>query len=240
MPEWRAWVGSVWRGWPRLLSSDWNESLHPRDKDGKFAESAVTRVGITSQRPVGDVEHQTNREVFRRMETFKGTLVALPGVRNVSVKPGLGAWKTDDEATWRVAYRGNGEARKLLAATGAKYKQDSVLVMHRCTGDRRTCDPAVELHFEQPLNRAAMKQLNDRLGQAGFGGWTWGKVAGRTMLRVVSVPAWGGEREKHLVTMKRVSDEFAASGLAHARRTKFVRTEVFDESNYAAVAAGEA
>lgn len=202
---------------------------------GQFCSTRpVTRVGITSARPKGEPDYKDSRTVFRDMHVFRAQLAALPGVTKVSVTPGLGAWQTGAEATWIVAYQGNGAARRLLAVAGKGFNQDAVLLMHGCKG--ADCDPAVEFTFDTPVGKGAMQDLNNLLGAEGLGGWTWGKRAGKTVLRMVSVPAWGGQRDLHLSITSRLSKILSTTGgLKHRSRVKMVRTEVFEKGGYDAV-----
>lgn len=203
------------------------------DARGRFARGATTRVGITSARP-GQTEG-----IYARMREFEGELRAVPGVSKVSVREGVGAWKGGSEKSWIVGYVGNGEARTLLAKTAVRYQQEAVLVMGRCQGDRRACDPAVDLRFDHSLAVNEMAAINGVLGQAGFGGWTWGTVGGKPVLRVVSVPAWGGNTQKHLLRMRMVTHELTKQGHTHKYSVRWMKTSVLDESNYAAVIAGK-
>lgn len=205
--------------------------------DGKFCSDGAGgvghRVGITSARP-----GQTGG-VYAHMNEFTHDLRRVPGVSDVSVKPGIGAWGGGSEPSWIVSYVGNGAARKLLAKTAVRYDQDAVLLMGRCKG-KRGCDPAVDLRFEKRVTEGQMTGINSLLGSAGFGGWTWGKVGGKTVLRVVSVPVWGGKADRHLKTMAQVAGELSAHGHPHSYRVRWVKTEVLDRDNYAAVLKGKA
>jgi hypothetical protein len=91
----------------------------------------------------------------------------------------------------------------------------------------------VEFHFDKPVNSPLMDDIGQLLGSEGLGGWTWGKRAGKTVLRMVSVPAWGGRRDLHLSVTARLSTILAGVGLTHRRRVKSVRTEVIERGDYA-------
>lgn len=190
-----------------------------------------TGVGITSARP-----GKAPRQVFNQMRDFEGRLRGISSVTNVRVAPGLGAWEGGSEPTWVVSYRGNGEARKLLAETGAKYDQDAVLIMKRnCSGP--ACDPAVDFSFEGGVSLSAREAIHKILGSVGLGGWTWAKVGGKTTLRMVSVPDWGGDTVKHLEAVKAASEAIAKAGWRHRSKTRWVKTEVLTRENYMKVAA---
>ena len=201
---------------------------------GEFCSgSALTRVGITSQRPVGAEGHKSNRQVFHQMREFEGTLKALPGVTNVRVQPGLGSWEGGSEASWVVSYRGNGAATKLLARTAQTFDQDAVLMMKGCRG--RRCDPAVDLRFDRAVTIPQRNAIQQILVANGMGGWSWLKSEGKTVLRMVSVPAWGGNSRKHIRGTRNISAGLSKLGLTHRVRIKSVRATVLDASNYATV-----
>lgn len=202
---------------------------------GRFAQRGRcgdTTVGITSARP-----EKGGRAVFDDMRGFEASLKAVKGVTNVKVSPGLGAWEGGSEPTWVVSYRGNGEARRLLARTGKQFNQDGVLLMKPCRG--RGCDPAVELHFDRGVGGAARDAVHGILKTHGMGGWTWYKSGGQTVLRMVSVPAWGGDRAAHLAASRDISASLARAGLTHKARLRGVRAEVLTRENYDTVIGGQ-
>lgn len=238
---------------PHLLIPSYDSLLevnHCHGKGTKGHPCEGTRVGITSQRPKGttnadpDKAEKTNRTVFQQMRAFEAQLKALPGVSNVSVTPGLGAWQDDktkivgSEGSWQVSYRGNGAARKLLAKTGQRYDQDAVLLMHSCKGSG--CDPAVEIAFDRPVGRPVMDKIGAQLGARGFGGWTWGKRGGKTVLRVVHVPAWTDmTAADHVRTLQGLASLLAGEGLTNKVRVKAVKSEPLHKSEYADLIRGE-
>lgn len=65
------------------------------------------------------------------------------------------------------------------------------------------------------------------LTAAGFGGWTWYKRSGKTTLRIVSVPQWGGSREAHTQGMATVLNALRQSGRGHRVRALRVKAEVY-------------
>jgi hypothetical protein len=195
---------------------------HPRDAEGQF-----TRVAITSQRPVGDPGHQTNAEVFARMKQFHAALSTLPGVSRVSVKPGVGGWEGGSESMWLVYYRGNGEARKLIARTAKQFNQDAVLMLNKCHKGV-DCQPAVELSFTQAVSGAMRDSVHQMLTQHGIGGWTWMKRDGHTVLRMVCVPQWGGEAKKHQQATAEVSKRLSQQGLKNHRRVHPVAVSIME------------
>jgi hypothetical protein len=194
---------------------------------GQFCADTV-KVGITSARPKGDPDYRANKQVFADMRAFESRLKALPGVRAVSVKPGLGAWEGGNEATWAVSYRGNGEATKLLAETGKRYQQDAVLLLKGCTGPG--CDAAVELVFDRGVSANVRDAIHDVLtserspdGGLVIGGWTWLKRNGRPVLRMVSVPDYGGDAARHTAATARISQTLQGLGLTHQTNRQGVR-----------------
>lgn len=199
-------------------------------KGGEFA-AATTRVGITSARPAGAPDYRSNRQVFTDMRALAGQLRTLKGVSRVSVTPGVGAWGTGWEPSWIVAYRGNGEARRLLAQTGRAFNQDAVLLMHGCRGT--ACEPVTEFHFTRPLNGPQRTAVSSQLAALGFGGWTWGKRTGTMVLRVAHVPDWAGmTRADHRARLHTLSVDLQTDGHRHRLRSKQMRPEIFDRSNY--------
>ena len=217
------------RGKPHWMSGvdwmtveKWDESQHPRDEDGQF-----TRVAMTSQRGEGDPGHQTNKEVFEHMRTFAEGLKALPGVSHVSVKPGVGGWDGGSESMWQIYYRGNGEARKLVAATAKRFNQDAVLMLKGCKV-KAECQPSTELSFAAGLNAKTREAVHAILVANGIGGWTWMKRDGKTVLRMVSVPQWGSEAKTHQQATAVVSKLLRERGLENHRRVHRVAVSVME------------
>lgn len=197
--------------------------------DGRFCGDTI--VGITSAR-----KGKGNRAVFRQMHDMEAALTRLPGVTDVSVAHGVGAWQGGSEPTWIVRYSGNGEATKLFARLGKLHDQDAVLLLKPCAG--ADCSPVADLHFARPLGKAAMEALAPVLTAAGFGGWTWGKEGGQTLLRLASVPQWGGDAERHLAAVRQLMRDLDAVGLHHALTVRQARPMVLDRSNYDTVIRG--
>jgi hypothetical protein len=199
----------------------WDEQKHPRDQEGQF-----TRVAMTSQRPAGEPGHQANKEVFQHMREFHAQLEALPGVSRVSVKPGVGGWEGGSESMWQIYYRGNGEARKLVARTAKLFNQDAVLILNKCEGE--DCQPAVELSFEGGVTPTTREHVHQTLVDNGIKGWTWMKRDGKTILRMVSVPQWGGEAEAHQHATVVISKKLRDDGLYNRRRVAKVSVSVME------------
>lgn len=198
---------------------------------GRFCGDVQTmRVGITSARP-----GKGATEVYAQMGGFERDLKQIKGVSNVSVQPGTGAWQGGSEPSWVVSYVGNGEARRLLAKTASQYDQDAVLLMGRCVGPKTACDPVVDLRFDNTLSVGQIEKINTVLGTAGFSGWTWGKVGGKPVLRMVSVPAWGGNTAQHVKATNKLAASLQQRGYTNKTRIKWVKTEVLDRENYATV-----
>lgn len=188
---------------------------------GQFCSDSVT-VGITSARYHDDPGYKPNKAVFEDMRAFEAQLTALPGVRAVSVKPGLGVWEGGNEATWAVSYRGNGEALRLLAKTGKQYNQEAVLMLKGCRG--ANCDQAVELTFDRGIPANVRDAIHDvisdyRTPDGGLivGGWTWHKRGGKMVLRMVNIPEFGQDAARHLETTAKISRDLQAAGLVHRR-----------------------
>jgi len=183
-------------------------------EDGKFCSgSGATRVGITSYRAGA-----TNRATFDAMRAFEAKLTAIPGVRQVAVQPAQGAYHGGWEPSWSVQYRGNGEARRLLAATGQAHQQDAVLVMQGCRGNLGCNSIGTEFVFDKPVSLARREGLAKLFGAHGLGGWTWYKSGGKTTLRMVAVPHWGGTVAGHTKVMASLRRSFGKLGMGHQTR----------------------
>lgn len=223
------WMSSV--DWEKLGKPSYSDVLkydpgQPRDPDGRFAGYGFSRVALTSQRSEGDPGHQSNKEVFRHMREFDAKLKALPGVSRVSVKPGVGGWEGGSESMWQIYYKGNGAARKLVAQTAKTFNQDAVLVLKKCGG--KDCQPAVELSFQGAVSPAIRETVHKVLVKNGIGGWTWMKRNGKTLLRMVSVPQWGGEAAKHQAATAAVSKKLREDGLENHRTVHKVAVSVME------------
>lgn len=190
-------------------------------KGGQFCSTpgAETLVGITSALP-----GRANRQVFQEMAQFKKDLAAIPTVSRVSVVPGIGAFEGGSEPTWVVSYRGNGEATKLLAKTGARYQQQAVLVF-RGAG-RSDGSPMVDFTFDNGVKMETRKQIHSMLIAAGWGGWSWFKRGGKTVLRAACVPQWGGKPLAHMAIAKWVSEDLTKMGLTHKTAARQVKVEL--------------
>jgi hypothetical protein len=203
----------------------WDESQHPRDEVGQF-----TRVAMTSQRPEDDPEHKENKEVFKHMRAFEQGLKALPGVSRVSVKPGVGGWNGGSESMWQIYYRGNGEARKLVARTAKQYNQDSVLVLNKCEKGA-DCQPAVELFFKGGISPQTREHIHATLLAHGITGWTWMKRDGKSLLRMVNVPpwsTWGADGVKHQQATATISRELHEYGIDNFRKVHKVGVSIME------------
>lgn len=198
-------------------------SCHSPD-DGKFCSgtnAATTRVGMTSARQ--GWTGRPARQVFTEMRAFERELRGIKGVTHVSVAPGVGGWDGGSEPSWVVSYRGNGEAKRLVLKTAKQFDQDGVLMLYPCRG--ANCDPAVDLRFDTPLGKSTRAIIESVLVGEGLGGWTWMKSKGHAVLRMVSVPAWGGDAQKHLASTRRVMRHLRKAGLGVKSRIRAVRAE---------------
>lgn len=195
-------------------------------KDGKFcsgpdSKAATTRIGMTSARQ--GWTGRPAKQVFTEMRAFERDLKGIKGVTNVSVVPGVGGWEGGSEPSWVVSYRGNGEAKRLVLKTAKQFDQDGILMLHPCRG--ANCDPAVDLRFDKPVGKTGRTLIESVLVGEGLGGWTWLKSGGRSVLRLVSVPAWGGETQKHLASTRRVMRHLRRAGLGVRSRIRAVKAE---------------
>jgi hypothetical protein len=159
-------------------------------------------------------------QVQAEMEDFRSRLNAIEGVSDVRAYVGRGAWKGGSEETWVVRFNGNGEAKRLIAETGARYGQDAVLIMEPPTPENT--HPITELSFDRNLTGAERDGINQRMADLGFGGWTWGVARTERMplLRVASVPDFGSDDAQHPGLMQALGTELSALGL-NPRRDDF-------------------
>jgi hypothetical protein len=200
-----------------FLLSDWNEDLHPRDEDGKFT------VGMTSSRP----DRSDNKIIFSDMREFESNLKKIPTISDVTVKPGVGAWQGVMSPTWIVSYKGNGQAKKLIAETGKRYNQDAVLMMREAKPDKAG-SPMGEFTFAGAVGPQLRERVGGLLAEHGVGGWTWFKSNGRVMLRAASVPQWGGQAEAHLESMRSVQKGLQDLGIQYDYATRAMHVEVLE------------
>ena len=145
----------------------------------------------------------------------------------MSVKPGIGGWEGGSESMWQIYYKGNGEARKLVARTAKAFHQDGVLILNRCEG--KDCQPAVELSFEGGISADARGEIHQVLVENGITGWTWQKRDGKTLLRMVNVPqwsTWGGDGVKHQQATAVISQQLRKSGFKNHRKVHKVAVSV--------------
>lgn len=190
--------------------------------DGAGSTGGKKQVGITSNRPGMPPE-----EVFEDMREFEGKLREIEGVRNVSVKPGVGGWEGGEEPTWVVQFEGDGEALKLIAETGKQHNQDAVLIMESPGEGNR--QPVVDWEFNEPITPDERDAIQETLVDSGIGGWTWFRSpSGQTVLRAVAVPQWGGDANEHLRSADLVSDLFRQVGYAFEREDGEVGVQIME------------
>lgn len=217
----------------RAPSSDGLREFNPNhDRLGRFAHAGATQVGLTSAKP----GHTAEEAVFTEMAGFAQQLRGLHGVSQVHVSAGQGVYQGASEPTWVIAYRGNGEARRLVARTAKAYGQESALILKPCKG--QNCQPSVELSFHRPLSQLGQRDVHDAMVKQGISGGTWVRNRGLPRLRMVSVPQWGGERLAHLNSTRALSQALAAAGYSHSRRVRGKSVEVLDAGNYDLVIGG--
>jgi hypothetical protein len=227
---------------PNSFGTSLREFNPYHDERGRFTsadKATTTTAGLTSYgRPDQRGSTATARATFEEMRTVAAQLKAIPGVRHAAVYPTQGAYQGGWEPSWTIRYKGNGAARRLLAATGKKYGQSAVLLTRTC---RSRCN-SVGTEFSFPaVGRATRDALSTFFGKVGLGGWAWYKSGGRTRLRIVAVPHWGGTRVAHQTAMRQVQQRLRAAGLTPRRtdRRLFVETLGPDgEHGYDAVLGG--
>lgn len=192
------------------------------DKGAAARPQQEVSVDITSNRP-----GKPSEEVFDEMREFEANLREIESVRDISVKPGVGGWEGGAEPTWVVNYKGNGEALRLIAETGKQFNQDAVLVMQ--SPGEGGGNPVVDWHFDERVTPDERTAIEDTLVSAGIGGWTWFRdSSGRTTLRSVAVPEWGGEANKHLRSAELVSQLFSQVGYSYERSDGSVAVQVME------------
>lgn len=211
-----------------VLKSDPGHAGRPGHIGGSAPkEQGQVLVGITSAGK--QLGAQANaRDVEKSMYEFADQLKSLPGVKNPKVYKGRGIFFGFPEATWVVKYEGNGEAYKLLAATGKKYNQDAVLIMR--PGDT---DSLVELTFDGTMSYGRRDHILAEVTKQGLSGGTWFRNnTGQTVLRMASVKAWGGDKETHLKATKTLSERLAGIGITNKMLDQGISTEVIDRDHY--------
>lgn len=190
----------------------------------------TTHVGITSARP----GRMSSKQVERDMHEFHAELRAVPGVSAVSVVKGQGIFFGAAEPTWVVSYKGNGEARRLLAKTADKYDQDAVLMMKR-----GKTDAAVDLTFDRHISAGRLQHIQAELSKQGLAGGTWFNRQGRTpTLRMASVQAWGGNKAEHLAATKALHARLGQLGMKSTMATHDIDTEVIERKDYSTIIHG--
>lgn len=191
-----------------ILKSNFDTNKHPHRPrghgGGQFAPT--THAGITSYR---SNENTPIRQVLNDGYAFGKQLASLPGVSNVSVKPGWGGWNGGREPSWGISYRGNGEALRLLAITGKKFNQDSVLVIKPSGHPAGQESMAFDMTFPKRLNETLRASVEKHLVSNGLGGWSWGKKGKGTILRAIAVPQWGGDVGVHQTAFQKLQLDLA-------------------------------
>jgi hypothetical protein len=190
------------------------------------ADAPRFQIGITSAR-----EGRPLSQIKKEMGQFREALGAT-SVENLSVELGTGAWEGGSEPTWVTRYRGNGAATKVLAATGKKHNQDAVLVMRRTRAGEEG-QPLSEFLFKQELDTTQFQAIGDVLAANGFGGWTWGRRGGKTLLQIAHIPEWSDfDVSGHRAASEAVKDALSGMGYAASLGTEQIQTTIMDDSNY--------
>jgi hypothetical protein len=218
--------------------AEFNHNHYPSGpKGGQFAPSTGDGpehiVGVTSaRRQAEDPEHyRPNKDVQKEMHKLADDLRGLPGVSRVDVRPALGQWNGGSEFSWAVSYDGNGAARRRLAKVGKDWNQDSVLMVTKSGSTKH--DLIWELEFPH-VPVSVRNSASADMEAAGLGGWTWFKRNGHTVLRAMSVPAWGGNNLKQLhaqsVIRRVMARQYGLHAITH-RRIRGYRAEVFERES---------
>lgn len=231
-----------------VMKGFFEEQKHPRNPKGqggggRFAPKGAppagtvpkgtTHVGITSYRANENTPIET---VNANMKEFDGALRNIEGVRNVHVNAGWGGWEGGGEPSWKVSYQGNGEAMKLLAATGKKYNQDAVIVMKppNYPGGQNT--ETADFKFDHLISDDKKKSIEASMSKKKIGGWTWHTNGGVTALRLANVPQWGGDINQHRANVRALHQEFTSDGnkvaLSNSRHSVLVMENNDGENGY--------
>ena len=185
-----------------------HQSGSPQLVHGRGGE---TRVGITSQRPKGEPGNKPSREVFRDMARFEKELQAIPGVSEVTVRPGVGIWEGNQEPTWVISYKGNGKAIALIARRGQGYNQDGVFLMSRRPLPKGRRTKITEMIF--PRTTGALRvHVQKEFAEHGFLGGTWRREAGRSIYMTAAIPQWGGDARSLITAATKIHSSLSSGG----------------------------
>jgi hypothetical protein len=221
-------------------SGHWGHAGRPGARGGSASASRGVQAGITSYK---EGERTDIHQIRAEMRQFRARLTAIPGVRNVSVEEGRGAWPERDEEdritgvggepTWVTRYEGNGEALALMAETGKRYHQDAVLVMRFVGKDHPNAQPFDQISFGARMDTKTMQVVEKTMIAKGLEGWTWSQDArGNSALQVACVPQWGGEAHVHTGAMGNVVRILSDAGIAARTSRLHIDPLVLDASNY--------
>ena len=207
---------------PGLHRTGSSQDVHGRGRE--------TRVGITSQRPKGEPGNKPSREVFRDMARFEKELQEIPGVSEVTVRPGVGVWEGNQEPTWVVSYKGNGKAIELIARRGQGYNQDAVFLLSRHTlpGGQKT--KITEMIF--PSTTGAMRiRVQKEFQEHGFSGGTWRRERGKSIYMTAAIPHWGGDAKSLITAATKIHSSLSAGGGKIELRVHSLNVTVMENNN---------
>lgn len=170
----------------------------PRGTHGKGGKGPTIQVGITSYK---SEKGQGLKQLKRDMAELKRDL-GKTNVRDLSVVLGTGGWEGGGEPTFITLFKGDGEARRILAEKAKKWDQDAVIIMQRVS---KGGQPQTRISFGEALTKEEYRIVEKGLlaaskrHGAGIGGWTWGRGAnGHPELIAQCIPQWGGKSKGHI------------------------------------------
>jgi len=230
------------RAWGWVLRKAFDATAHPRARKGETGKyragrfvplgqgrqanpEPLKRIGVTSDR-----EGKSPERVRLQMEFFTKQLQKIPGVSHVSVKEGRGGWQGGGEITWVTTYRGDGEAKKLLARLGKATNQDAVLITEETMKDDPEAQPRGEITFTHRLSKASIEGIEQALAKLKFGGWTWVTAGRKTRLVLIHVPPWAEwDAETHRNKVQEAGQILQQVGVSNQVTFRPMKVEVMED-----------
>jgi hypothetical protein len=177
-----------------------------------------TRVGITGQHSEEKLGARIvpDWQLKKEMEALRAELVDA-GVRGVRVEMGRGGYQGGWEQSWVLSYKGVSDAAKrILAETAAKYGQDSFVVFEPPTEGNSHAASNLSLDVDG-MDPTVVANIEARLTEHKFGGWTWSEVDGKPRLQLNVVPEFGGDDQKHPAMVAALETDLKELGIRYQR-----------------------
>lgn len=225
MPERRIFIPQwlIERGGPG--SGHYGHEGRPGERGGSLpgdataqGEAQDTRVGITGQHSEEKLGARIvpDWQLKKEMEALRGELVDA-GVKGVRVEMGRGGYQGGWEQSWVLSYKGVSDAAKrILAETAAKYGQDSFVVFEPPTEGNSHAASNLSLDVDG-MDPTVVSNIEARLTEHKFGGWTWSEVDGKPRLQLNVVPALGGDDQKHPAMVAALETDLKELGIRYQR-----------------------